>query len=276
MQLKFALMAAAMVGLASAECPNACSGAGKCGNYSPEFSPSPLYKYTLPEAFDAPSDTGVPDCGTIGANENSEKKDTCVCFTSTERGRPTYAFSGPDCSQRVCPSGTAFAATPYKQVIGTDATIVHNEYLACSGKGTCDKETGTCQCLPGFTGAACERTTCPNDCSGRGVCSSIKQIAKSVAENSASYIDSTTFAAVRYSQAWDAEKIRGCVCDTGSYGPDCSLSECPSTADPLGGRGAAQGKHCSGRGTCDTSTGTCVCLPGFKGNMCQTQSAYVM
>lgn len=276
MQLKFALIAAAMVGLASAECPNACSGAGKCGNYNPELSSMPTYKYTLPKDYDAADDASVPQCGTIGANKDAEKKDTCVCFTSTERGRPTYAFSSPDCSERVCPSGTAFAATPYKQEITSGATtVVHNQYLACSGKGTCDKERGECTCLPGYTGAACERTTCPNDCSGRGVCSSIKQIAKSVAENSAAYTDSNTFAAVRYSAAWDAEKIRGCVCDVGSHGPDCSLSECPSTDDPLGGRGASQGKVCSGRGSCDTTTGSCVCFAGYKGNMCQTQSAHV-
>jgi hypothetical protein len=269
------IAAAAMLGFAAAECPNACSGRGKCGNHASEFGVSPVYKYTLPEAFDSSTDSGVPQCGTIGANGNSMKKDTCVCFTSTERGKPTYQFSGPDCSERVCPSGTAFAARPYKQKIGTAAeTVVHNQYLACSGKGTCDKDTGECECQEGYTGAACERTKCPNDCSGKGVCSTIKQIAKSISEASASYTDSTTFAAVRYSSGWDADKIRGCVCDTGYHGPDCSLLECPSTADPLGGRGNEQGKVCSGRGNCDSTTGSCVCFTGYKGNMCQTQSAH--
>lgn len=277
MQLKFALLAAAMIGFAAAECPNACSGRGKCGNFNPEFSVAPTYKYTLPTDFDDAADTNVPTCGTIGANKNAEKKDTCVCFTSTERGRATYQFSGPDCSQRVCPSGTAFAARPYEQEITgvTGNTIVHNQYLACSGKGGCDKESGDCECLPGYTGAACERTQCPNSCSGKGVCSTQKQIAKSVAEQSSSYTDTATFAAVRYSNAWDADKIRGCVCDTGYHGPDCSLLECPSTSDPLGGRGAEQGKPCSGRGRCDSVTGSCVCFAGYKGNMCQTQSAHV-
>lgn len=269
-------MAAAMVGLVSAECPNACSGAGKCGNFSPQFSATPAYRYTLPDEFDTATDANVPQCGTIGASKLDEKKDTCVCFTTTERGSPTYAYSGPDCSQRVCPSGTAFAAAPYKQTIGSTTTVVHNQYLSCSGKGRCDRETGTCECLPGYTGAACERTTCPNDCSGRGVCSSMKQIAKAVSENSALYYDSATFAAVRYSSAWDAQKMRGCVCDVGSHGPDCSMTECPSTDDPLGGLGAAQGKTCSGRGLCDTTTGSCNCFTGYKGAKCQTQSAHAM
>ena len=29
---------------------------------------------------------------------------------------------------------------------------------------------------------------------------------------------------------------------------------------------------CSNRGTCDVSTGTCVCDLGFKGDMCQGKS----
>jgi hypothetical protein len=75
-----------------------------------------------------------------------------------------------------------------------------------------------------------------------------------------------------YSVPWDAMKIWGCVCDIGSRGPDCSLLECPSGADPLGGFGSETGRECSGRGKCDTKTGLCRCHSGFHGAACNLQA----
>ena len=41
--------------------------------------------------------------------------------------------------------------------------------MECSNRGICDRVTGTCGCLPGFEGLACERTTCESDCSSNGI-----------------------------------------------------------------------------------------------------------
>jgi hypothetical protein len=270
MKAAFVVAAAFFGGRANAECANACSGKGVCANYKPEFSTLPDYTWTVPSSYRSPSST----CDAIGANGNEAKKDTCVCFTTIERGVATYAFKGADCSKRVCPSGTAFAATPYKKVVTSgDTTVVHNQYLECSGKGECDTKTGQCKCYDGYTGKACERTTCPNDCSGQGVCTTIKQIARDLVLISASFYDTTTVSKIMYDNSWDADKIRGCICDKGFFGPDCSKQECPSGVDPMGGRGAESGKVCSGRGSCDHSSGVCQCYKGFKGNKCQTQSS---
>ena len=39
---------------------------------------------------------------------------------------------------------------------------------SCSGRGRC--HNGTCACLEGFIGDACEICKCQDDCSGRGAC----------------------------------------------------------------------------------------------------------
>jgi hypothetical protein len=77
-----------------------------------------------------------------------------------------------------------------------------------------------------------------------------------------------------YSTPWDAMKIWGCFCDIGFRGPDCSLMECPSRADPLGGFGNEAGRDCSGRGNCDYQTGSCHCYKGFHGPACNQASVY--
>ena len=43
-------------------------------------------------------------------------------------------------------------------------------YSECSNKGMCDRVTGECACYDGYTGSSCQRTVCPNDCSGSGDC----------------------------------------------------------------------------------------------------------
>jgi len=42
----------------------------------------------------------------------------------------------------------------------------------CSGRGTCDENTGVCACEPGFSGSSCRYRECPNQCGGQanGVC----------------------------------------------------------------------------------------------------------
>ena len=70
---------------------------------------------------------------------------------------------------------------------------------------------GLCTCYPNFEGVACDRTVCPNDCYGYGVCYTQQQLADN--------------AGTSYTVPWDASKQIGCVCDIGYRGPDCSLSE---------------------------------------------------
>jgi len=91
-------------------------------------------------------------------------------------------------------------------------------YRECSNKGLCDRETGICECFPGYEGAGCRRTSCPQNCNGNGICRTILE---------SGHPDSKGYS------AWDGEKTQLCVCDAGWTGPACSMRSCPKGADPV-------------------------------------------
>jgi len=146
-----------------------------------------------------------------------------------------------------------------------NSNLAHME-VECSGSGLCDSSTGRCACFDGFSGEACQRTTCPSDCSGHGVCQSQSRFASD--------------ASATYSGAYDASKEMGCACDDGFRGADCAQVECPSGDDPMGGAGgdgasSTVAMDCSGRGLCDYSSGSCSCFKGFYGERCEYQTNFV-
>lgn len=188
------------------ECANACNGHGRCTSY-----------------------------------------DMCVCQRN---------WQANDCSERVCQFGLAHVDTPkgdlnHNNVIsGPDEIVVENNfaypygttekfprmqssdladltdsahyYMECSNKGTCDRDSGECQCLPGYDGAACQRASCPGypeSCSGHGVCKTVRQLA--YADNENVY------------ELWDRDVTMGCECDPGFSGPDCSERLCKYGVDQL-------------------------------------------
>jgi len=146
---------------------------------------------------------------------------------------------------------------------GSDSNSAH-QHIECSGRGTCDNVSGKCNCLTGYTGVACQRTICPNDCSGHGICQTQLRFA---ADGLALNVDGYT--------AYDGDQQYGCKCDKNYRGPDCSSSECPSGPDVLGANGGAEGMDCSGRGLCDYTTGSCKCFKGYYGERCESQTTLV-
>ena len=75
-----------------------------------------------------------------------------------------------NCSQMVCPSGRAIADVP------TGPYKAH-ALSECSNAGRCNRETGTCECFkPDWR--SFERMRCPNDCSGHGICLSMRAIVR--------------------------------------------------------------------------------------------------
>jgi len=189
-------------------------------------------------------------------------------------------YTGADCSLMTCPRGVSWTRCHPK--VGSEPTdknaasndvagngegaTKHQDFAECSDMGSCDRATGTCACFPGFEGPACQRTVCPNSCSGHGTCQSNVKFAEdgSTAHDNHAYLN-----------AWDSGIQMGCKCDLGYRGADCAAIECPSSSDPLGWHGNGQGEDCSGRGLCDYNSGVCQCFSGFTGHDCGTISALI-
>jgi hypothetical protein len=149
--------------------------------------------------------------------------DVCSCYDNWGLG---LGHDSGDCSDRICPFELAWVDTP-------DKKGAFHKYAECAGRGICNRDVGECTCFDGYEGKACQRTTCPNDCSGHGTCEYIEDMSFAATWNdySVDYFedDSKTFA---YNQ-WDNRKIRGCVCDA-TYGDvDCSKRLCPYGTDVL-------------------------------------------
>lgn len=87
---------------------------------------------------------------------------------------------------------------------------------------------------PSFPPAA----SCPNDCSGNGLCRTLQDIASGglnkVFSSSTAGVNYYTGVSNSFSYGlWDKQKNAACVCDPGYTGPDCSMRECPRGNDPL-------------------------------------------
>ena len=80
--------------------------------------------------------------------------------------------------------------------------------------------------------------TCPNKCSGHGICRTVSEIAGGALNRRKTasiqgYDYYTGVQNVFDYHLWDQDKNQACVCDPGYTGHDCSLRECPRGDDPL-------------------------------------------
>lgn len=113
--------------------------------------------------------SGLNFCNGHGTCLNASS--TCACYDGWGSSSDVTFYRTPDCSLRTCPADRAWADIP------TSTTTAH-QVMECSNRGVCDRTAGICSCFDGFVGDACQRSKCPNDCSGHGVCLSMKQLAR--------------------------------------------------------------------------------------------------
>jgi hypothetical protein len=207
MKLAFVAMAAG-IGFAAAACPNDCSGHGVCGSAQCECYRNWMGAdcsdrvCTFGRAF---IDSPTGDLNGDGAHDPHRAFD------------PTENVEVHGISNVVGGRSELFDHRyGYARSSRTEDWDEAHFYRECSNKGVCDRSSGQCDCFPGYWGEGCDRTVCPNDCSGHGVCRTLSD----------SYDDE------EYT-AWDLHKTAKCVCDAGFTGPACSMRECPRGADPV-------------------------------------------
>jgi len=151
-------------------------------------------------------------------------KSKCTCYDNWGLG---LAHDTGDCSQRICPYEFAWVDTP-------DKSGNHHKYAECAAKGICNRDTGECECFPGYEGKGCQRTTCPNDCSGHGICTYIENLPYAAVPMDAGngyYLNQDPVTFPYY--YWDISKTRGCVCDPEYADVDCSKRMCPYGTDVM-------------------------------------------
>merc|ERR1719326_1239292 len=145
--------------------------------------------------------------------------DTCTCYQDWITGDQG---NGGDCRDRRCPYELAWADTP------TAANKAH-ALLECAGKGICDRKSGECECFDGYEGKGCRRQTCPNDCSGHGTCEYIKELRATGDAFKWMDLNPTTDAFYHtFTELWDFDRARACLCDAKWTDVDCSRRQCPT------------------------------------------------
>lgn len=160
------------------------------------------------------------NCSGHGTCQTDE---VCECYDNWGVG---LGHDSGDCSDRICPFELAWVDTP-------DNLGAFHNYAECAGRGICDRGTGECQCFDGYEGKGCQRTTCPNDCSGHGTCEFIDDLTYKSSWNDDVLKAYEEFGQTFAYNEWDHRKTRGCVCDA-TYGDiDCSKRMCPHGNDVL-------------------------------------------
>jgi len=205
------LIAFALLGVALAKCPNACSGHGDCG------ANDACTCYSGFQGGDCSERVCMYNWAWVTTANGDLNFDGDVfdgtVYTPSSRINlanivPSDGVGGATLLTQAAPGGT-WESWPYYGVAEEG-----HFYMECSNRGLCDRQKGDCQCFEGYEGTSCNRMVCPEDCNGHGTCVTV------------GYYDSSY-------ALWDKEMARSCKCDPGYTGPACQTRECPYGNDVL-------------------------------------------
>jgi hypothetical protein len=150
----------------------------------------------------------------------------CQCYDNWGMGQ---AYDSGDCSDRICPFELAWVDAP-------DHGGIRHKYAECSGKGICNRINGECECFDGYEGKGCQRSSCPNDCSGHGTCEYLEDLHYAAVEFDYRHYEFTQEYLTFDYYGWDKTKIRACVCDPQYGDVDCSKRMCQYGSDMMDNR----------------------------------------
>jgi tetratricopeptide (TPR) repeat protein len=145
--------------------------------------------------------------------------------------------------------------------------LCYNKY--CGEQGTCNPQTGLCDCRNGYTGEHCEipppiNDPCKNvNCGANGTCVNGTCRCKNGYTGNrcqTSPKGDDICAELRCSENGTCNPItKVCDCKPGYSGRRCQLKS-----------GLCNDVNCGNNGTCNPQTGKCVCKNGYTGERCQT------
>ncbi|CAM9210082.1 unnamed protein product, partial [Laminaria digitata] len=144
-----------------------------------------------------------------------------TCNETTGGCTCSSAFYGGDCSQRHCPRGKAW----FDEARANNSA--HSYGAECGAMGNCDHSTGECICREGWTGSACERLACAQDCNENGACLPMYRLAQLREKNGepdpivygiSDLVRPYGSSVYASPSTWDFDMMYGCFCDSGERG----------------------------------------------------------
>jgi hypothetical protein len=259
-------------------CPNECSHQGDCQEGA-----------CLCFAGFLGVDCSVRGC--CSGHGTCDDPGECVCDAG---------WSGDDCSiQLTCPDplcsghGTCEDGKCHCVAGFNGPTCIGTSGMCnppCTGNGFCNAGTKKCECKTGFTGPTCAAglDECEDHCNFKGLCMNGKCACGPGWQGNACQ---NPFVAPGSSADAGGKKAGGAAGGGGDGGDDAGggaggpgqilglggdldalAAQKKKVDDALAGPTCGDGGLCSGHGTCDTTTGTCKCDPGFEDGDCSVKS----
>jgi len=258
-------------------CPNECSHQGDCQEGA-----------CLCFAGFLGVDCSVRGC--CSGHGTCDDPGECVCDAG---------WSGDDCSiQLTCPDplcsghGTCEDGKCHCVAGFNGPTCIGTSGMCnppCTGNGFCNAGTKKCECKTGFTGPTCGAglDECEDHCNFKGLCMNGKCACGpgwqgNACQNPFTAPGSSAGAAGKKGAGGAGGGGGGDDAGGGGGGAgqilglggdlDALAAKKKQVDDALAGPTCGDGGLCSGHGTCDTTTGTCKCDPGFENGDCSAKS----